>query len=202
MKRKMTMLILFIVTTLTLFFLFIIARITPTSIDEVTAVSMDIECRNNKNVDGEVAIAKKNDENVVKGCTNAMTKSVEIEEYLATLIAESKASATEKTSEGVRFVNGEWSKETYTYIEYKSIPVDSDAPEVAEYIQIARMRSKDIDMPDDVKPTVEIHGERIVVTFPYPTMNADGTPMPPGPDYYAEVIIDIRTKTVITMGAW
>jgi len=126
--------------------------------------------------------------------TNSTSENTGIENILIRLITESKESATEKTSEGVRLINGEWVKETYTYTEYKKIPVDSDAVDVTEYIQIAR-ETTTMSMPDNVVPVVEVQGETIIVTFPwhYP----EGTVPYPAPDYYAQIAIDIKTKTVL-----
>jgi len=124
------------------------------------------------------------------------TKSVGFE----SLIAESKASAVEKTSEGARLVDGEWVKETATYLVFKRIPIDAEAPEVAEYIKIARVTVGGWKIYDDLKPITEIQGETIVVTFPWrPPEDTPKGYRAIGPNFCAEVIIDIKTKDVLSV---
>jgi len=76
------------------------------------------------------------------------------------------------------------------------VPLDSASTEAIAYIKTARSKLKDWKMPDDVVPTVEIQGKHAIVTF-WDRRWIDGTDSYPGLDYYAEVFIDIETKTVL-----
>ena len=124
------------------------------------------------------------------------TNAVKIEnadDKFSHLIAESKASATEKTSEGVNNVNGEWVRVKFTYIEYKKIPVSLETEGVAEYVQIAKTAVKrSPQITEDHVPIVEIQGEVMLISFPFIYEKPC-----PEPGFISQVRIDIKTKKVL-----
>jgi hypothetical protein len=132
--------------------------------------------------------------NVENGGDAGNTENGEILTYFLPFIAESlKAPPMEKSLS--YFDNGIFVTRTWT--EPKRIPVDPDSSEVAEYVQIARIRVKDWNTPPSTDPIVEIQGEAIVVTFPCPP---DSTPegyIYLGPDFLVRISIDIKTKAVL-----
>ena len=90
---------------------------------------------------------------------------------------------------------------TNKMITQEVVHVDSDIVVMTEYVQIALTEAKKVmKIPDDIVPTIEVQDETIIVTFPW------RPPEPPpegylvaGPDYFARVTIDIKTKAVIKM---
>jgi len=203
MKINIQMIVLtsLIAITIVMILYFVVSSKESATIKNPTTMIKNIDVKNNdvndiKTVGAEDIDIKKPE----AGYTDSAMSDTGIEEKFAHLIAESKKSAVERTSEGVRYVDGEWITETYTYTEYKRIQISIDLPEVVEYVKLARAQ-QGLYIPDDVEPIVEIQGEWIVITFPCPTEDADGMPMPPGPDFYARVIIDIKTKVMLGVEA-
>ena len=121
------------------------------------------------------------------------TRDMKIEEILDILVAEStNAPPIEKSLIGRRRSDGVLV--TNTWFVPKAIPVDTDSIDVTEYLQIAYEKVKNMNIPDDCKPIVEVHGTSLVITFPI----IREMPMPGG-DFYAQVIIDIKTKVARVM---
>ncbi|MCL2103561.1 MAG: hypothetical protein FWH21_00670 [Kiritimatiellaeota bacterium] len=84
----------------------------------------------------------------------------------------------------------------------KAIRMDSASAEAREYIRIARdiTATPSITIPDDVVPTVDMHGEWAIVTFPYANdMDENFKWSLIWADYYAEVIIEAKTKAVLAI---
>jgi len=90
-------------------------------------------------------------------------------------------------------------KKTRSYTEYNKIPIDADAPEVVEYVQIALAKTKDTGISDDIKPTVAIQGECVIVIFPGRLFDPSTGRYILGQSGHTEVFIDIETKTATGM---
>jgi len=88
---------------------------------------------------------------------------------------------------------------TYRTITAKAVRMDSASAEAREYSRIARdiTATPSITIPDDVVPTVDMHGEWVIVTFPYANdMDENLKATWIWSDYYAEVIIEAKTRAV------
>ena len=91
---------------------------------------------------------------------------------------------------------------THRTITAKAVRMNSDSAEAHEYIRIARdiTATPSITIPDDVVPTVDMHGEWAIVTFPYANdMDENFKWSLIWADYYAEVIIEAKTKAVLAI---
>jgi hypothetical protein len=78
----------------------------------------------------------------------------------------------------------------------KAIRMGSNSVEAREYIRSARaITTPSVTIPDDVVPKVEKRDEWVMVTFPYINDRYKYT-KPPWSDYYAEVIIEAKTKAI------
>ena len=115
----------------------------------------------------------------------------------APLIAESKAAPTtwntfkddDEDVEGI-----------YSYVAPKRIRLDPGSEKVAEYVRIADAEAKRRKIPDDVVPTAVVQGDNIVVSFPWrPSKDIpkEQWHLVKGPSFFAEVVIDIKTKAVL-----
>jgi len=82
-----------------------------------------------------------------------------------------------------------------------AIRMDVGSAEAREYVRIARaITAPSITIPDDVAPTVDMYGEWSIVTFPYKNdMDKNLKTAWIWSDYYAEVIIESKTKTVLAI---
>jgi len=103
--------------------------------------------------------------------------------------------AIKNTSEEIFFVNEKCENETYTNMENKISQIDF---ENSEWVHIALEAINEISIPDNTQPVVEIRGDKIFVTFLF--IRSEGSMPIPGPSYYAQVIIEIKTKKVIAVG--
>ena len=87
---------------------------------------------------------------------------------------------------------------TYKTMKGKATRMDAGSAEAREYSRIARaITASGIAIPDDVAPTVDILGEWAIVTFPY--VNDSGKIWLVWGRYYAEVIIETKTKAVLAI---
>ena len=137
-----------------------------------TALNKTAPVEKNTDVDNADKIASLGNVVVEKHSVRYIANTNDVirtDETLADIIAESLASAIEKTSEGVRQIDGGWTIVPRTYIVYKEIRVNSDSPEIAEFVQIAdedRRRSGGA-IREDWTFIVEVKGEEIIVKYLY-----------------------------------
>jgi hypothetical protein len=75
--------------------------------------------------------------------------------------------------------------------------LDSNLPELAEYLQIARDSAAFMRVPFDIEPVVELHGENIRVSFPKIPNPRKDEPRSINPDIGARVTIGIKSKEVL-----
>jgi len=137
--------------------------------------------------------------------TTSTIWSAETEAFFAPLISESKTTTVEKFRIENTLVDGTRVTVTNWQTVSKRMPVDINAPEVVEYVQIAWARAREVThIPDGVVPTAMVIRDNIVVHFPWL-----GEPPPPPNEPqistfrgYSAVLIDIKTKAVKRTAKW
>jgi len=78
-------------------------------------------------------------------------------------------------------------------VDIKRVFLNPNSAKATEYVRMAKSKPGGLYVPDDAIPIVEIRGECAVVTF-WDSGWVDGAS---SIGYYAEVFIEIRTKTVL-----
>ena len=138
-----------------------------------------------------------NSEKQAEGTNPIKPERGEMSERLYSLTVESIGTTPkEKIMIASRLENGVRIAITNKTMVSKVIRIDPPLKEVAEYVQIALTRARQsMKIPDGVVPIVEIQGEWMIITFPW--LPPDGSGTWEGPDYYAKVTMETKTKVVL-----